>query len=87
MNNLVFHTCNCDSFTIQGLPGPPGDIGPEGLMGRKVGTSSFPFSQPESQPLKSGRCQSSKSSSLHLMDFTLWHFLPNQMCIFRNAQF
>lgn len=26
-----------DLFTIQGLPGPPGDIGPEGVIGRKVG--------------------------------------------------
>lgn len=41
MNNLVFHTCNCGLFAIQGLPGPPGDIGPEGLIGRKVGTGSF----------------------------------------------
>lgn len=38
MTNLEF---NWDSFTIQGLPGPPGDIGPEGLIGRKVGTGSL----------------------------------------------
>lgn len=41
MNNLVFHTGNCGLFAIQGLPGPPGDIGPEGLIGRKVGTGFF----------------------------------------------
>lgn len=63
MTNLEF---NWDSFTIQGLPGPPGDIGPEGLIGRKVGTGSL-YSQAESQPLKSGKCQSSKRSALLLL--------------------